>query len=135
MMLFTVGLLAGCTTVGKSTIGTNGQRNASAPRVSPAVSPVTGDTEPTRAKVELEIVDPERCPSGGKFTCGPVTRGMEGGPDDPAPIVCGCAPTKCPAGQSMVSSASTERWPDGTYKGSYGCSSTLPPSAPPAAEY
>lgn len=75
------------------------------------------------------VVTFKTCPAGRAWQCRIVTQGAAPSPDNPAPTVCGCAPTSCPAGQFLVTSAAEGKWPDGSLKGSFSCSSNLPPSS------
>ncbi len=109
-------LIAGCTAPG----GLQSTNNAD------FTNEKAETTEKTKTTEKVEVEDPLRCPQGGKFTCGQVTQGMAPDPENPAPKVCGCAPTKCSEGESLVISASAERWEDGTLKGIFICSSDLP---------
>jgi hypothetical protein len=63
--------------------------------------------------------------SGTRWGCMPVTQGIY----NPSPLqVCGYIPTSCPIGQSIIASDADEgTWPNGSRKGNFGCSSTMPP--------
>lgn len=65
------------------------------------------------------------------WVCKPVTQGENTA--TPAPIVCGCGEVfdgqvSCPPPNHLVVSATTENWPDGSRKGTFECSSSMPPS-------
>ena len=59
--------------------------------------------------------------------CKPVTQGVAPDPNNPPPTVCGYLPT-CSNGQSLVVSQGEGTWTDGSHKGTFTCSSELPPS-------
>ena len=62
-----------------------------------------------------------------KWGCKMITQGVAPDPNNPPPIVCGYIPT-CPSGQSLITSLGNGVWPDGSRKGAFSCSYTLPPS-------
>jgi hypothetical protein len=65
-----------------------------------------------------------RCSDGTSYGCSPPTQGAE--PPVPPPDVCGCIPD-CPDGYFVIVNATGQTWPDGTPRGSFTCSTTLPP--------
>lgn len=66
-------------------------------------------------------------PQSQNFTCSMVSQGSAYDPNNPPPTVCGCKPSSCPADRRylMVDFVS-EKWPDGSQKGNFYCSSELP---------
>lgn len=66
-----------------------------------------------------------RCPDGFDYGCAAPTQGAES--PVPPPPVCGCKPDHCPAGQALITNAEIGTWPDGSRRGSFTCSDTLPP--------
>lgn len=76
-------------------------------------------------KIQFAEQEFKTCKNNQEFKCLPVTQGMY---DPNPPIVCGCMPIQCPSGQSLiVYFIVSGTWPDGTRKGTGGCSSNLPP--------
>lgn len=65
-----------------------------------------------------------RCPDGTRYGCSPPTSGAE--PPVPPPDVCGCMPA-CPDGLFLIANAASGTWPDGSQRGTFSCSSELPP--------
>lgn len=57
--------------------------------------------------------------SSGTWGCVRVTQG-EYDPENPAPTVCGCAPT-CNFPELLVASSTNEFWQDGSTKGTFEC--------------
>ena len=65
-----------------------------------------------------------RCPDGTSYGCAPPTQGAE--PPVPPPDVCGCMPD-CPMGYFLIANAEGGTWPDGSQRGTFSCSTSLPP--------
>lgn len=69
------------------------------------------------------------CDSQSRFRCLPVTQGGAPSPSYSAPIVCGCLPIQpCPKGTFSEATSTEGKWPDGSNKGIFACSTNGPPS-------
>ncbi len=59
------------------------------------------------------------------FICAPVTQGYTSDTNK-APLVCGCGPASCKAGQAIIASDAGGIWPDSSRKGTFVCSDQFP---------
>lgn len=78
---------------------------------------------------KIQTVEKEfkTCKNNQEFKCLPITQGIQNLNPPIPPIVCGCMPTQCHSGQFLVVNGASGIWPDGTQKGTGGCSSQMPP--------
>lgn len=60
------------------------------------------------------------------FGCFPISQGWNPPSGYKVPIVCGCIPNSCPQGTYLVVSGAEGTWLDGSQKGLFACSDTLP---------
>ncbi len=98
------------------------------PVLAPVRSPVksqVSDADPHRNRLPTrEPPRPPACPRDTKFGCMPITTGVAPPQGEEHPVVCGCIP-KCPV--FVFASPIEGHWPDGSAKGSFHCTNTLPP--------
>lgn len=68
---------------------------------------------------------PPSCKRGTKFDCMPITSGVAPPHGEQHPSVCGCIPN---CGTNYVFARMAEgQWPDGSQKGTFQCTNSLPP--------
>lgn len=67
-------------------------------------------------------------PWGYHFGCNYVSQGAAWDYNNPPPQVCGFIPNSCPKNEPFViANLDTGAWPDGSLKGSFVCSESMPP--------
>ena len=66
------------------------------------------------------------CAAGSFFVCEEITLGEEPSENETIPIVCGCKPLECGAGEQVVVSLGEGVWADGFLKGLFECSEEVP---------
>lgn len=67
------------------------------------------------------IMDFKKCDDGKTWGCRSISQGAAPPPGYSPPTGCGCIPT-CPEGQVLITGLAGGTWPDGSNKGSFGCS-------------
>ncbi|MBX4210384.1 hypothetical protein KW783_00230 [Candidatus Parcubacteria bacterium] len=71
----------------------------------------------------IQMLRPTCTPESSNFRCEYVSQGILFDPDNPPPKVCGCRPAFCPNGQHIIVGTAQGMWPDGSQKGTFGCTS------------
>lgn len=95
-----------------------------APVRAPAKSQVSDADQHRNRLPTREPPRPPECPRDTKFGCMSITSGVAPSRGEEHPVVCGCIP-KCPV--FVFASQIEGHWPDGSAKGSFRCTNTLPP--------